>query len=61
MPKYTFTNGKVYVEEGKFAPLLKKKKQFTDSVVFLILNERKTKPNAKPAIGGKNKNVHKDH
>ena len=61
MPKYTFVNGKVYIEEGKFAPLLTEKQQFTDSVVFLILNERKTEENAESAIGGKNKNVRKDH
>ena len=61
MPKYTFANGKVHVEEGKFASLLTEKQQFTDSVVFLILNERKTEENAESAIGGKNKNVRKDH
>lgn len=61
MPKYTFANGKIYVEEGKFAPLLTEKQQFTDSVVFLILKERITEQNAKSAIGGKNKNVRKDH
>lgn len=40
MPKYIFSDGKVRVEEDKYSPLLTPKQQFTDSVVFLLLNKK---------------------
>jgi len=47
MPRYIFSDGKVRVEEDKFAPLLIPKEQFTDSVVFLVLRKEKTEHESK--------------
>ena len=47
MPKYIFSDGKVRVEEDKYAPLLTPKQQFTDSVVFLLLNKTTINMNIK--------------
>lgn len=47
MPRYIFSDGKVRVEEDKFAPLLTSKEQFTDSVVFLVLHKDETEQESK--------------
>ena len=47
MPRYIFSDGKVCVEEDKFAPLLTPKEQFTDSVVFLVLRKDETEQESK--------------
>lgn len=47
MPRYVFADGKVRVEEDKFAPLLTPKEQFTDSVVFLVLRKDETEQESK--------------
>ena len=47
MPRYIFSDGKVRVEEDKFAPLLTSKEQFTDSVVFLVLRKDETEQESK--------------
>jgi len=47
MPRYIFADGKVRVEEDKFASLLTPKERFTDSVVFLVLRKDETEQESK--------------
>ena len=37
MPKYIFSQGKIWVEEGVYQPLLKRKKQLGDTFVLLFV------------------------
>ena len=39
MPKYIFSQGKVWVEEGVYQPLLKRKKQLGDTFVLLLITK----------------------
>jgi len=39
MPKYTFSQGKIWVEEGVYQPLLKRKKQPDDTFVLLFVSK----------------------
>jgi len=39
MPKYIFSQGKIWVEEGVYQPLLKRKKQLGDTFVLLFLTK----------------------
>ena len=42
MPKYIFSQGKVWVEEGVYQPLLKRKKQLGDTFVLLFTSKSQT-------------------
>ncbi len=49
MPKYIFSQGKVWVEEGVYQPLLKRKKQIGDTFVLLFItksNAQSSEPSA---------------
>lgn len=39
MPKYIFSQGKIWVEEGVYQPLLKRKKQLGDTFVLLFVTK----------------------
>ena len=39
MPKYIFSQGKIWVEEGVYQPLLKRKKQLGDTFVLLFVSK----------------------
>ena len=43
MPKYIFSQGKVWVEEGVYQPLLKRKKQLGDTFVLLFVSKSEAK------------------
>ena len=39
MPKYIFSQGRIWVEEGVYQPLLKRKKQLGDTFVLLFVSK----------------------
>lgn len=39
MPKYIFSQGRIWVEEGVYQPLLKRKKQLGDTFVLLFVTK----------------------
>lgn len=39
MPKYIFSQGRIWVEEGIYQPLLKRKKQLGDTFVLLFVSK----------------------
>lgn len=44
MPKYIFSQGKIWVEEGVYQPLLKRKKQLGDTFVLLFVSKSEAQP-----------------
>lgn len=49
MPKYIFSQGKIWVEEGVYQPLLKRKKQLGDTFVLLFVNKLEAQPSESTA------------
>ena len=48
MRKYTFSQGKIWVEDGLYRPVLKDKARNLDSCVLILLppSDKKTEPSA---------------
>ncbi len=44
MPKYTFSQGKVWIEDGVYRSVLKDRKQNLDSFVLILLPSSEKKP-----------------
>ena len=43
MPKYTFSQGKIWVEEGVYQPLLKRRPPHGDTFVLLLVIQSQAK------------------
>lgn len=50
MPKYIFSQGKIWVEEGVYQPLLKRKKQLGDTFVLLFMTKSEAQPSEPSAL-----------
>ena len=50
MPKYIFSQGKIWVEEGVYQPLLKRKKQLGDTFVLLFVSKSEAQPSEPSAL-----------
>ena len=50
MPKYIFSQGRIWVEEGVYQPLLKRKKQLGDTFVLLFVSKSQAQPSEPSAL-----------
>ncbi len=53
MPRYTFSQGKIWVEDGLYSPVLKDKKRDLESIVLILLPPSSAKPET--SMSGKEK------